>query len=86
MAGENPPVQVGRNKKNFLLSGKTEGLAERVLQLHYLRFPSSATKKFMVDFLTKKQKVNEGEIPQYYVENSHPAIIPPEIHDLVQAD
>lgn len=28
-----------------------------------------------VDFLTKKQKVNEGEVTQYYVENSHPAII-----------
>lgn len=41
-------------------------------------------KKFTVDFLTKKVKVNEGEVPQYYVENSHPAIIAPEIFDLVQ--
>lgn len=41
-------------------------------------------KKFTVDFLTKKQKINEGEVPQYYVANSHPAIIEPEIHDLVQ--
>lgn len=41
-------------------------------------------KKFTVDFLTKKQKVNEGEVPQYYVANSHPAIIEPEIFDLVQ--
>ena len=23
--------------------------------------------KFTVDFFTKKQKVNEGEVPQYYV-------------------
>ena len=37
-----------------------------------------------MDFLTKKQKVNEGEVPQYYVANSHPAIIDPEIFDLVQ--
>jgi DNA invertase Pin-like site-specific DNA recombinase len=36
-------------------------------------------KRFTVDFLTKKQKVNEGEVPQYYVENSHPAIISPEV-------
>lgn len=43
-------------------------------------------KKFTVDFLTKKQKVNEGEVPQYYVANSHPAIIEPEIFDLVQYD
>jgi len=41
-------------------------------------------KKFTVDFLTKKQKVNEGEVPQYFVENSHPAIIDPELFDLVQ--
>ena len=41
-------------------------------------------KKFTVDFLTKKQKVNEGEVPQYYVTNSHPAIIEPELFDLVQ--
>ncbi|HNX29465.1 MAG TPA: recombinase family protein [Syntrophomonadaceae bacterium] len=43
-------------------------------------------KRFTVDFLTKKMKVNEGEIPQYYVENSHPAIIPPETFELVQEE
>ena len=31
-------------------------------------------------------KVNEGEVPQYYVHNSHPAIIPPEEWNLVQAE
>ena len=34
-------------------------------------------KRFTVDFLTKKSKVNEGEVPQYYIEESHPAIISP---------
>jgi len=43
-------------------------------------------KSFTVDFLTKKKKTNEGEIPQYYVENSHPAIITPEVFDLVQQE
>ncbi|NLV87531.1 MAG: recombinase family protein, partial [Clostridiales bacterium] len=43
-------------------------------------------KKFTVDFLTKKQKINEGEVPQYYVENSHPAIIQSDIFDLVQQE
>jgi hypothetical protein len=43
-------------------------------------------KSFTVDFLTKKKKINEGEIPQYYVENSHPAIITPETFDLVQQE
>jgi hypothetical protein len=41
-------------------------------------------KSFTVDFLTKKKKINEGEVPQYYVENSHSAIISPEVFDLVQ--
>ena len=43
-------------------------------------------KKFTVDFLTKKQKVNEGEVPQYFVEHSHDAIIDPEEFKLVQAE
>lgn len=43
-------------------------------------------KSYTVDFLTKKKKINEGELPQYYVENSHPAIIPPETFELVQEE
>ena len=43
-------------------------------------------KKYTVDFLTKKQKINEGEVPQVYVENSHPAIISPEVYEMVQAE
>ena len=41
-------------------------------------------KKFTTNFLTKKMKPNEGEVPQFYVENSHPAIICPEEWDRVQ--
>jgi hypothetical protein len=41
-------------------------------------------KAFTVDFLTKKKKINEGEVPQYFVENSHPAVIEPQVYDLVQ--
>lgn len=43
-------------------------------------------KRFTTDFLTKKMKVNEGEVPQYYVENSYPAIISPEEFDAVQTE
>lgn len=43
-------------------------------------------KSYTVDFLTKKKKVNEGEIPQYYVEGNHEAIIQPEIFELVQRE
>jgi len=43
-------------------------------------------KGYTVDFLTKQRKVNEGEIPQYYVQNSHPAIIAPDEFDAVQVE
>ncbi|MCL1897038.1 MAG: recombinase family protein, partial [Clostridiales bacterium] len=43
-------------------------------------------KKFTEDFLTKKLRVNKGEVPQFYVEGSHPAIIEPDEFDAVQAE
>ena len=43
-------------------------------------------KTFCTDFLTKKMKVNEGEVPQYYVENSHPAIVSDEVYEEVQLE
>lgn len=41
-------------------------------------------KSFTVNFLTKEKKINEGEIPQYYVEKNHEPIIDPKIWDFVQ--
>lgn len=41
-------------------------------------------KRFTVNFLTKEMKENEGEVPQYYVENNHEAIISPQVFDWVQ--
>jgi hypothetical protein len=41
-------------------------------------------KSFTVDFLSKVTKRNQGEIPSYYVRNSHPAIVSAEVFDLVQ--
>ena len=44
-------------------------------------------KSYTVDYLTKKTKMNEGEIPQYYVEGDHmEAIIEPAIFDQVQIE
>ncbi len=43
-------------------------------------------KTFTTDFLEKTKKINEGEVPQYYVEDSHPAIIDPDIWDFVQLE
>ena len=43
-------------------------------------------KKYTVDFLSKKQQVNQGQLPKYYVENSHPAIISISTYELVQGE
>lgn len=43
-------------------------------------------KQFTVDFLTKRMKDNAGEVPQYYVEESHPAIINPDEWEAVQIE
>ena len=43
-------------------------------------------KTFTVDFLTKKKKLHEGEVPQYYIENSHEPFINPIEFDWVQAE
>lgn len=66
-------IWAGRTVESILTNEKYKGNA--LLQ-----------KKFTVDFLTKKQKINEGEVPQYYVEHSHPAIISPKEFDLVQTE
>lgn len=41
-------------------------------------------KTYTADYLTKNVKKNHGEVPQYYIEDSHPAIIDPETFELVQ--
>lgn len=41
-------------------------------------------KTFTVDYLTKEVRKNNGEVAQYLVQNSHEAIIEPEVFDKVQ--
>ena len=43
-------------------------------------------KTFISDHLTKKKRVNRGELPQYYVEDSHEAIIDKATFDRVQEE
>lgn len=43
-------------------------------------------KTFVVDFLTKTKKKNEGEVDQYYIEDSHPAIVSKEVYSFVQME
>lgn len=41
-------------------------------------------KTYTVDFLSKKRVINDGIVPQYYVENSYEPIISREIFRQVQ--
>lgn len=43
-------------------------------------------KRFTADFLTKELRVNNGEVPQYYVTGSHEAIIASEEFEAVQEE
>lgn len=62
------------------------GTVRNILCNEKYRGDALLQKTFTVDFLQKKVKKNEGEVPQYYVEGDHEAIIPPETFDLVQAE
>ena len=43
-------------------------------------------KTFTPDFLTKKAVKNCGQVPSYFVEQSHPAIIDPAVFEMVQRE
>lgn len=57
-----------------------------ILQNEKYKGDALLQKKFTVDFLEKKMKPNEGEVPQYYVTGSHPAIIESDEWEQVQAE
>lgn len=59
---------------------------KRILQNEKYKGDALLQKTYTVDYLTKKTKVNEGEIPQYYVEGGHEAIIDPDVFDQVQIE
>ena len=79
---EEEPYPYTRRKGN-VADGDDFEASSRTRSTRATRF---LQKTFCTDFLTKKMKINEGEVPQYYVENSHPAIVAPEVFDLVQEE
>ncbi|WP_306438863.1 recombinase family protein [Luxibacter massiliensis] len=63
-----------------------QSTVQSILQNEKYRSDALLQKTFTVDFLSKKHKKNEGEVPQYYVEGSHEAIVSPHIFEIVQAE
>ena len=62
------------------------GTVESILTNEKYKGDALLQKTYCTDFLTKKMKVNEGEVPQYYVQDSHPAIVDADVFDLVQIE
>ncbi len=70
-------------------AGKTNWLrqtVESILRNEKYKGSALLQKRYTVDFLQKRMKINEGEVPQYYVEHSHPAIIAPDEWERVQLE
>lgn len=70
-------------------AGKEKWHRERIASiLTNERYKGDAiiNKTFIVDCISKKVKVNNGERPKYYVENNHPAIIDPGTFGRVQEE
>lgn len=70
-------------------SGKpqwSQSVVRNILRNEKYKGDALLQKKFTVDFLQKKIKKNEGELPQYYVEKGHTPILSDELFDLVQAE
>lgn len=51
------------------------GTVESILKNEKYKGDAIINKTYIVDCISKKVKVNNGERPKYYVENNHPAII-----------
>lgn len=68
-------------------SGKSHWNAttiKRMLRNEKYKGDALLQKTYTTDFLTQKKNINRGELPQYYVENNHEAIVDRETFDAVQ--
>lgn len=68
-------------KKNW-----QESTVRSILQNVKYKGDSILQRTYVADFLTKKVKVNHGELPQYYISKNHPPIISPEKFEMVQEE
>ena len=63
-----------------------EGSIRKMLYNEKYRGDALLQKSYTVDFLSKKRAKNTGQVPQYLVEDSHPAIIDKETWESVQLE
>lgn len=70
-------------------NGKTkwyESSIRKMLSNEKYKGDALLQKTYTVDFLSKKRMNNDGQVPQYYVEDSHPAIIDKDVWKAVQLE
>ena len=63
-----------------------EGSIRKMLTNEKYQGDALLQKSYTVDFLSKKRAENTGQVPQYYVTDSHPAIIDKEMWEAVQLE
>lgn len=61
-------------------------VVQSILQNEKYKGHALLQKTYCANFLTKKMVKNTGQVQQYYVEDSHPAIVDPDEWDAVQAE
>lgn len=64
----------------------TSATVRRILTNEKYKGDARLQKTYTVDFLTKEVKVNHGERKQWYIHDSHDAIIDPDTFELVQQE
>lgn len=77
LTNEQAPSPVGMDTWNSTT-------VRRVLSNEKYKGDALLQKEFTIDFLQKKMKKNEGELPQYYIHEDHEAIVSPWLFDYVQ--
>lgn len=59
---------------------------EAILKNEKYKGDALLQKLYTSDFLTKKHKINHGEIPQYYVTDNHEPIVSKDLFEIVQKE
>ena len=79
-----------KEKEILTPSGKsykwTKNTVNSILRNEKYKGDALLQKTYTTDYLEHKVEKNQGHLPQYYVENSHPAIIDKEEWEIVQAE
>lgn len=59
---------------------------KKVLTNEKMKGDTRFQKTYNADYLTKRRAKNRGELPQYYMEGTHPGIFPKDVWELVQME